>query len=166
MRRLLAALILALGVLPLVAPPAPAAVAASAENRTSGSAAGLTTLIGIEKRLSAEAVWENPGLDYDIASDDAVAARGAKPILGRNPQVGSGRTNTELPGDRATAKSIFRNQTRGQDVTQASMPNGGVRRTAADGTQIRINPDGTTRLDLPGRGPLANGETVHIPPRD
>ena len=54
-------------------------------------------------------------------ADDA--AIGAKPILGRNPQVGSGRTNTDLPGDRATAKSIFRNQTRGQDVTQAAMPN-------------------------------------------
>jgi len=50
-------------------------LAAHAENRASGSAAGLTTLIGIEKRLSAEAVWEKVGLDYDIASDAAVAAR-------------------------------------------------------------------------------------------
>lgn len=93
------------------------------------------------------------------------AARGAKPLLGRNPVSSGTRTNTDLPGDLSTAKSIFRNQTRGQDVTQTTMPNGGVRRTAADGTQIRINPDGSARLDLPGRGNSPNGETIHIPPR-
>jgi len=76
MRRILAVLVLALGIFPLAAPIASAAVAASAENRASGSAAGLTTLIGIEARLSEEAVWENAALDYDIASDDAVAAKG------------------------------------------------------------------------------------------
>jgi hypothetical protein len=94
-----------------------------------------------------------------------VVERRVKPLLGRNPKVGGNRTNTDLPGDRSTAKSIFRNQTRDQDVTQSSLPDGGVRRTAADGTQIRLNADGTTRLDLPGRGPSPNGETVHIPPR-
>jgi len=79
MRRLAAILALVLGLTLLAAPPASAAVAAHAENRASGSAAGLTTLIGIEKRLSAEAVRENAGLDYDIASDDAVAARAIPP---------------------------------------------------------------------------------------
>lgn len=33
------------------------------------------------------------------------------------------------------------------------MPNGGERERAPDGTQIRRNPDGTTRIDVPGRGP-------------
>jgi RHS repeat-associated protein len=88
-----------------------------------------------------------------------------KPLLGQNPRAEGTRTNTDLPGDRATAKSIFRNQTRGQDVTQTAMPNGGIRRTAADGTQIRMNSNGATRLDLPSRGPRSNGETIHIPPQ-
>ncbi len=97
--------------------------------------------------------------------EESRAARSTKPLLGQNPRTANTRTNTDLPGDRATAKSIFRNQTRGQDVTQTTMPDGTVRRTAADGTQIRMNPDGTTRLDLPGRGPQPNGETIHIPPK-
>lgn len=75
MRRVLAALILALGALPLAAPPASAAVAASAENRTSGSAAAPNDFVGIETRLSAEAVRENILPAHDVASDDAVAAR-------------------------------------------------------------------------------------------
>ncbi len=69
------------GLLRLVALPATPALAAHAENRASGSAAGLTTLIGIEKRLSAEAVWEKVGLDYDIASDAAVAAKSATQVV-------------------------------------------------------------------------------------
>lgn len=81
MRRFAAILALVLGLTLLAAPPASAAVAAHAENRASGSAAGLTTLIGIEKRLSAEAVRENAGLDYDIASDDAVAAKSATQVV-------------------------------------------------------------------------------------
>lgn len=91
---------------------------------------------------------------------------GDMPLLGENPVPGSGsnpRINTELPGGRATAKSIFRNAARGQDVTQTPLGNGGVRRTLPDGTQIRMNPDGSTRLDLPGRGPTGR-ETVHLKP--
>ena len=90
---------------------------------------------------------------------------GAKPLLGQNPSYTKNRTNTDLTGDRSTAKSISRNQTRGHKIEQIEMPNGGTRRTAPDGSQIRINPDGTNRLDLPGRGPRPNGETIHIPPR-
>jgi len=83
MRRLAAILALVLGLTLLAAPPASVAVAAHAENRASGSAAGLTTLIGIEPRLSEDAVWENAALDYDIASDDAVAARGTAAVAGQ-----------------------------------------------------------------------------------
>ena len=84
-----------------------------------------------------------------------------KPLLGQNPRAGGGRTNTDLPGGRATAKSIFNNQTNGQPVTQQRLGNGGTRRVAPDGTQIRFNPDGTTRVDLPGRGPTGR-ETIHF----
>ena len=102
--------------------------------------------------------------DLGRAIQATKAAKSGKALLGQNARSAGKRTATDLAGDRATAKSIFRNQTRGQDVTQTTMQNGGIRRTAADGTQIRMNPDGTTRLDLPARGPLPNGETVHIPP--
>lgn len=70
-----AVLTLVLELLALAAVPASAASCLHAENCASGSAAGLTTLIGIEAPLSEEAVRENAALGYDIASDDAVAAR-------------------------------------------------------------------------------------------
>jgi len=82
MRRLAAILALVLGLTLLAAPPVSAAVAAHAENRASGSAAGLTTLIEIEARLSEEAVRENASLGYDLASDGAVAARGTARSVG------------------------------------------------------------------------------------
>jgi len=89
MRRLAAILALVLGLTLLAAPPASAAVAAHAENRTSGSAAGLTTLIEIETRLSEEAVRENILPRYDFASDDAVAARGTTTVIGRTKDLGN-----------------------------------------------------------------------------
>ncbi len=75
MRRLAAILALVLGLTLLAAPPASTAVAAPAENRASGSAIDLTTRIQSEARLSERSVRENIALGYDIASDDAVAAR-------------------------------------------------------------------------------------------
>ncbi len=93
------------------------------------------------------------------------AAVQARKLLGKGARFEKSRTNTGLPGGRATAKSIFRNRTKGQQVTQKSLDNGGLRRKAADGTQIRFNPDGSTRLDLPGSGPSLPGrETVHFKP--
>jgi hypothetical protein len=81
MRRAVAFLALVLGLTLLAAPPASAAVAAHAENRTSGSSAGSNNLVGIEPRLSEEAVRENADLDYDFASDDAVAAKSATQVV-------------------------------------------------------------------------------------
>jgi len=89
----------------------------------------------------------------------------SKPLLGNNSRVAISRTNTDLPGGRATAKSIFRNQTKGQIIRQQPMKNGGIRRISENGTQIRFNGDGSTRLDLPGRGVNPPGrETIHINP--
>jgi hypothetical protein len=97
----------------------------------------------------------------------SAAAPGSKPLLGQNPKDGGSRTNTDLQGDRATAKSIFRHETKGQTVTQQPTKDGqGILRQSEDGTKIRMNADGTTRVDLPGRGPLPNGETIHIPPKE
>jgi A nuclease family of the HNH/ENDO VII superfamily with conserved AHH len=86
MRRALALITLVLGLTLLAAPPASAAVAASIENRTSGSPSGSNNLIGIEPRLSEEAVREKVALAFELASDDAVAARAIAPssrALGR-----------------------------------------------------------------------------------
>jgi hypothetical protein len=83
MRRLAAILALVLGLTLLAAPPVSAAVAAHAENRASGSAAAPDNLIRIEARLSEEAVRENAGLAYEVASDDAVAARAGAQLTGQ-----------------------------------------------------------------------------------
>jgi hypothetical protein len=77
MRCLLAVLTLVLGILPLAAQPASAAVAVHLENRASGSAAVADTLGSQNTRLSDEAVRENITLRYDLASDSPVAAEGA-----------------------------------------------------------------------------------------
>ncbi|MEZ5515430.1 MAG: hypothetical protein R3F58_16330 [Steroidobacteraceae bacterium] len=68
LRAILAALL-------LVALQTFAVTAAPAENRASGSASDPSSLIESETRLSERSVRENIALDYDIASDDAVAAR-------------------------------------------------------------------------------------------
>jgi RHS repeat-associated protein len=90
------------------------------------------------------------------------AALGAPGLLGRNARVGGSRVNTDLPGGRSTAKSIFRNRTRGQRVVDRSLSNGGIRRRAQDGTQIRMNPDGSTRIDI--QHPNGTRETIHFDP--
>lgn len=93
MRRLVTVILLLLGVFPSAAPSAAASVAASAENRAAGSATVIEKLIGLETRLSEDAVRENLSLAYDLASDDAVAASGidrarqALPVLDRTGKV-------------------------------------------------------------------------------
>jgi hypothetical protein len=97
-----------------------------------------------------------------VLSEGMSLETGEAPLLGRNPRITEGRVNTDLPGGRAVGKSIFRNLTKGEAVTSSEMQNGGIRRTAPDGTQIRMNPDGSTRVDVP-RGPKGK-ETIHIDP--
>jgi guanyl-specific ribonuclease Sa len=107
MRRLASILALVLGLTLLAAPPASVAVAAHAENRASGSAAGLTTLIGIEPRLSEEAVRENAGLAYDLASDDAVAARAGARATTDVVATRNGLVNVRSTIDRIKAGEKF-----------------------------------------------------------
>jgi YD repeat-containing protein len=90
--------------------------------------------------------------------------RPSQNVTARN-RVTTPRSSLQNPetrgGGRASAKSIFRNRTRGQRVERSSLGTGGVRRRAGDGTQIRLNPDGSTRIDLEhsdGR------ETIHFDP--
>jgi RHS repeat-associated protein len=79
--------------------------------------------------------------------------------FGRNPRVSNRGLMTDLPGGRPVAKSIFRNLTSGEDVSDNLMDRGGLRRTSESGVQIRLYPDGTTRIDLPGTSPP---ETIHF----
>ena len=90
----------------------------------------------------------------------------SRPLLGNNPRTASGRTNTDLSpfNARAVAKSIYRHITKDLNVKSFTTKGGGIRRRAQDGTQIRMNPDGSTRIDLPHRGPQPNGETIHFNP--
>jgi hypothetical protein len=121
MRRFAAILALVLGLTLLAAPPASAAVAAHAENRASGSTSDPNNLIGIETWPSAEAVRENAGPGYDLASDDAVAARSVEQAgadlaraAGRNRvsarTAGGKQVDIDLAGsehfDKATGRAI------------------------------------------------------------
>jgi hypothetical protein len=108
----------------LAAPPVSPAVAASVENRTSGLPAGSNNTTGIEPRLSENAVRENYRLAYEVASDDAVAARGilatpkvSSPKLQNiindlykgttNPgRVGTGTTADAVRHELATGKAV------------------------------------------------------------
>ena len=95
-----------------------------------------------------------PGAGYGTAGKAGIkAARG-----GESAVTSAGRrAHDEL----AEAKSVFRNQTKGQQVQQAPLAKGGVRRSTPNGTpQIRINPNGSARVDLP-RGPTGR-ETIHF----
>ena len=74
-----------------------------------------------------------------------------KNLLGKNAKRTASRVNTDLPGGCSTAKSIFRRLTEGQRIIQEVKPDGIIIRYNTDrSVQIRMNPDGTTRLDLSG----------------
>src|SRR5699024_974414 len=114
-----------------------------------GAAVPFATGLGAGVRAAAH------GADAAKAADGAADA--AKPLMGRNPQPGGSRTNTDLGpnGDRASAKSVFRNQAEGKKTT-TTMDNGGTRTRADNNVQIRHNPDGSSRVDLPNRGSAPN----------
>lgn len=131
---------------------------------------GLPSMIGdaITGQNTACHDGGTPGLLLGMVLPTGKPGRGAKlleeaggglRLIGRNARVTRSRVNTDLAGGRSTAKSIFRNRTRGQRVVDKPLGNGGVRRTAEDGTSIRLNPDGSARIDV--RHP-AGRETVHF----
>jgi hypothetical protein len=112
MRRAVVFVTLVLGLTLLASPPASAAVAAEIENRTSGSPSGSNNLVGIEPRLSEEAVREKVALAYELASDDAVAARGGSAFAreaGILRDAARGKGNFGLgSGTRAEAERLGR----------------------------------------------------------
>jgi hypothetical protein len=112
MRRLWPVLLALLGLTLLAAPPASAAVATSVENRISGSPAGSNNLVGIEPRLSENAVRENVALAYELASGSPVAARGGSAFAreaGILRDAARGKGNFGLgSGTRAEAERLGR----------------------------------------------------------
>jgi len=89
----------------------------------------------------------------------AAGDKQTQPLVGNNPKDGGTRTNTDLPGGHDAATGTFGEQTAGQNVR--TDPNTG-HQVSEDGSRLRLNPDGTARVDLPNRGTKPNGETVHF----
>jgi hypothetical protein len=81
MLRVLALLALCAGLFLVVDEPALATASVQVENRASGSATVIANFIGDEARLNEDAVRENVLPAYDVASDDAVAAKSAGTIF-------------------------------------------------------------------------------------
>jgi RHS repeat-associated protein len=122
-----------------------------------GAAVPFATGLGAGVRAAAN------GADAVKAADGAADA--VRPLMGRNQKPGGSRINTDLGpnGNRASAKSVFRNQAEGKKTT-TFMDDGGIRTRADNNVQIRHHPDGSSRVDLPNRGSAPNGESIHTRP--
>jgi hypothetical protein len=75
---------------------------------------------------------------------------------------GSSRMNTELPGGLDEARALFESLTQGQGVQTAITKYSVTRIFADDGTQLRINADGSIRIDLPISIDGRNWETIRF----
>lgn len=85
-------------------------------------------------------------------------------VFGRNPRVTKRGIISELPGGRPTAKSIFRNRTKGRPIEEDETKAGdGLRRYTPDNKwQIRMHYDGRTRIEIKHPGDIH--ESVHFLP--
>ena len=148
MRRAVALIALILGLTPLAAPPASAAVATQIENRTSGLPAGSNNLVGIEPRLSENAVTENLQLAYEGASGSPVAAR-ATTVIGRFNKVSG-----EIDGIRAGENSLLKHlPNQGSPKANWAQNSGVLRQEMNKGFPIRdtaVNPRTGELVDYPG----------------
>ncbi len=70
-------------------------------------------------------------------------------LFGGNPNVAKNQINTNAPGGRAAAKSLFRKLSKGQRVINGAARDGSIRRYTEDGSvQIRMKSNGTTNVDI------------------
>ncbi len=133
---------------------------------------GLVTAtgIGVPAGVPVMAVSTAVGMDgvgvAGTAADNLIVAasststnRGEAPLVGSNPRDAKGRTNTDLPGGHAEAKKTFDVLTQSQDVK--TDPNTG-HQVSPDGTRLRLNSDGTARVDIPASDSRPKRETVHF----
>ena len=121
---------------------------------------GLPTIVDVIDFCRALAEVAHDRLFNEGHDENNQEQSGKGNLEGENARDGGNRTNTDLPGGRQAAEEKFKELTKGQSTTKHPMANGGEREVAPDGTQIRRNPDGTTRVDVPGRGPYGR-ETIH-----
>lgn len=83
-------------------------------------------------------------------------------LIGNNAKPVSGRFNTDLPGGLEEAKALFGSLTKGQTVKTEITDKGVTRMTADDGTQLRINADGSIRINRPVSIERKYRETIHF----
>ncbi|MBA3611559.1 MAG: hypothetical protein H0W49_01320 [Nitrospirales bacterium] len=101
-----------------LAPLLPPAVACI---RGAGSSLLADALSGRKPNLTEAALGCVTGGANKVFSAAKAAGKAAgKGLLGKNARGAFSRTNTDLPGGRATAKSIFRNQTQGHRTLWAT----------------------------------------------
>jgi len=133
----------------------PAGAPAGGLSVSPGGAAALQPALAVSTTQAAAAAT-------GAAVPAAVAMTGG-PTLGQNPKndVPKGQTNTDLSGGKSTGKSIFKNQTKGQKVTQQTTKDGKTIRTSEDGSKIRFDPaKDKTNVELPNRG--IGKENIHL----
>lgn len=90
------------------------------------------------------------------------AASSKTELVGNNVQPAGGRWNTDLPRGLSEAKAVFERLTVGQGVRTETTKDGVTRTIAEDGTQLRINADGSIRIDRSGDFGAKNHETIHF----
>jgi RHS repeat-associated protein len=114
-------------------------------------------IVSFFSKKDATAAQSNPAPGTQAPAQENVKA--PPPLVGNNPREAGSRTNTDLPGGHEAATQTFGQQTTGQTVR--TDPKTG-HQVAEDGSRLRLNPDGTARVDLPNRGSKPNGETIHF----
>lgn len=81
-------------------------------------------------------------------------------LYGGNANAAKNQVNTNAPGGRAAAKSLFRKLSKGKNVIDGAAKDGSIRRYTEDGSvQIRMKSDGTTNVET--QGPSGK-EDVHF----
>ncbi|MGH6795392.1 MAG: hypothetical protein ACREDH_09400, partial [Methylocella sp.] len=83
-------------------------------------------------------------------------------LIGNNPKPAGSRFNTDMPGGLEEAETLFGSVTQGQTVKTEITDEGVTRMTADDGTQLRINADGSIRIDRPVSIEGIYRETIHF----
>jgi hypothetical protein len=83
-------------------------------------------------------------------------------LRGDNAAPAADRMNSDLPGGLDEATVLFGQMTRGQPLTKKITDRGVSMTTASDGTMLRINPDGSVRIERPIEIDDKTREIIHF----
>jgi RHS repeat-associated protein len=100
-----------------------------------------------------------PGVPAQAPAGVQGPIQASDPLVGNNPRDANGRTNTDLPGGHGAATDTFGQLTQGQGVRADPRTGQPVSET---GIRLRLNPDGTARVDVPKSATRPKHETVHF----